>query len=97
MSEHTLALICLGTLVFVAALCCGVAAGFYATTREQEDDDMGSIGQDGEMIDGQHVYFKLAGDQQEYRGIVIKARKMWVEREDGFIADETNITEWRPA
>ena len=39
MSELTLALICLGTLGFVAALCCGVAAGHYANMREQEDDD----------------------------------------------------------
>ena len=39
MSEHTLALICLGTLVFVAALCCGVAAGYYANTCEEDERD----------------------------------------------------------
>ena len=55
---------------------------------------------DGSMRDGQRVRVKLHGDDEWFTGTVIKARKMWVELEDygsKFIADESNIIEWRPS
>lgn len=57
-----------------------------------------------EMIDGQIVEVRLAGDEGEvwHKGAVIKARKQWVEFDPAdslapFIADESNIVEWRLA
>jgi hypothetical protein len=56
-----------------------------------------------EMKDGQRVQVRLYGDEDWYTGVVIKARKQWVQIENwphdsrGFIADECNIVEWRPA
>lgn len=52
-----------------------------------------------EMIDGQHVTVRLGGDDTWYHGIVIRARKREVDLHDyghAFVADETNIVEWRP-
>lgn len=46
------------------------------------------------MIDGSQVKFKLHTDPNWYFGTVINARKMWVERSDGFVADEASISEW---
>ena len=53
------------------------------------------------MKDGDIVEVLLHGDDTGwYRGKVIKARKMWAQLENyqhgvGFIADESNIKEWR--
>ncbi len=48
------------------------------------------------MENGDKVRVKLAGDETWYNGIVIKARKQWVELfdypfDERFIADENNI------
>jgi len=51
-----------------------------------------------QMKDRQKVKVLLASDERWYSGIVIKARKEWVELSDyyyPFIADESNIVEWR--
>lgn len=53
------------------------------------------------MIDNQKVEVLLHGDSDWYPGIVIKARKMWVQLDatkypyGEFIADENSIKEWR--
>jgi hypothetical protein len=51
------------------------------------------------MVDGQHVEVLLSDDTW-HRGVVIKARKMWVQLDQSsteypFIADESCIKEWR--
>ncbi len=57
------------------------------------------------MKDNQKVRVQLAGDDAWYSGVVINARKEWVELSDyphplaapcPLIADESNIIDWRP-
>ena len=55
------------------------------------------------MQDGQRVLVRLGGEERGvwHRGVVIKARKMWVQidAEDELapmIADECSIVDWKP-
>lgn len=49
-----------------------------------------------EMIEGERVLVKLHGDDRWREGTVLdRPRKMWVELDDGFIADENSIESWR--
>lgn len=48
------------------------------------------------MRDGERVRFREHSTTDWNEGTVIKARKMWVECDDGYIADENSIAEWEP-
>lgn len=59
---------------------------------------------DREMHDGLRVAVRLHGDDRWFHGVVVRARKQWVELSDfvdssgkavPFIADENNIAEWK--